>query len=480
MKNLTPITKEQYIKAKLLDSPLFFTRYFFKKQYNRKFVVSDHHKEICKVIKRVFMGDCKRVIINMPPRYGKTELLVKTLISMGLALNPKSKFIHTSYSETLALDNSETVKDLVESEDFQMFFDVQLKKDSKSKRKWYTNHGGGIYAASSGGQITGFGAGQVEEEDKEIKDFLNDIDLMQDSFKGAIIIDDPVKPEDAASPHLRDKINQRFDNTIRSRVNSRNTPIIIVMQRVHEEDLSGYLLNLEPDEWEVLMMPAISEEGKPLWEFKHTIEELESLRKANELVFDSQYQQDPKPSKSVVFNKSEIQRFKLDQLNTDNIEGKVGAIDVADEGTDALSYPIGYIIADKVYITEWLFTTENTEYTIPQSSQLTRQHKLDYLAIETNNHGSVFLKQVNKEINGVGIIPVHQSANKHSRIIQNAHFIRNHFVFRDDYIQGSDYDKAMKEVFGYTKDGKAKHDDAPDSLALLSALVRDLYQHKFD
>lgn len=181
-----------------------------------------------------------------------------------------------------------------------------------------------------------------------------------------------------------------------------------------------------------------------------------------------------------LFLKTELQRFTIDQLNKDNIEGRLGAIDVADEGTDSLSFPIGYIIADKIYITDWLFTDENTEYTIPNSSQLTRNHKLDYLAIETNNHGSVFLKQVNKEVNGVGIIPVHQSTNKHSRIIQNAHFIRNHFVFRNDYEFGSDYDKAMKEVFSYTKDGKAKHDDAPDSLALLSALVRDLYQYKFD
>lgn len=215
---------------------------------------------------------------------------------------------------------------------------------------------------------------------------------------------------------------------------------------------------------------------------RKNIEELEEeIRKISpEAVQQEIHGQFIDASEDKVFNFSEFDYFKIEDLNTDNIEGKIGAIDVADEGTDALSFPIGYIIGDKVFITEWLFTTENTEYTIPQSAQLTRNHKLDYLAIETNNHGSVFLKQVNKEVNGVGIIPVHQSTNKHSRIIQNAHFIRNHFIFRNDYIQGSDYDKAMKQVFSYTKDGKSKHDDAPDSLALLSALVRDLYQHKFN
>lgn len=180
-----------------------------------------------------------------------------------------------------------------------------------------------------------------------------------------------------------------------------------------------------------------------------------------------------------LFKHSELDRFKLYELNTENTEGKIGAIDVADEGTDSLSYPVGYVIGEKIYVTDWLFTTENTEYTIPESTAQTRRHRLDYLAIETNNHGSLFYKQVNNEISGTGLIGVHQSSNKHSRIIQNAHFIRTYFVFRDDYEAGSDYDLAMKELFAYLKNGEADHDDAPDSLALLAALARDLYQDRW-
>ena len=484
MKSLTPtikVTEEDYVRAKLLDSPLFFTRYFFKKTFNRKFVVNDHHKEICRLMKRVFKGELTRVIINMPPRYGKTELLVKSFISMGLALNPRSKFIHTSYSETLALDNSESVKDLVESDDYQKFFKVKLKKDSKSKRKWYTDQGGGIYAAASGGQITGFGAGQVEDETKEVEEFLNDVDVMQNKFKGAIIIDDPIKPEDADSPDMREKINQRFDNTIRSRTNSRNTPIIIVMQRVHERDLSGYLIDLEPDEWEVLMMPAISEEGTALWSFKHTIEELMKLKLVNELVFENQYQQDPKPQKGLVFLKSDFEYFQGNDFDENRIEGRIGAIDVADEGMDFLSFPIGYVIGSKIYVTDWLFTRENTEYTIPESTRLIKNNRLNFCAIETNNHGSLFYKDVQKNTTSqTKLIGVFQTANKHSRIIQNSHFVRTHFVFRNDYTAGSDYDKAMKQLFSYTKDGKAKHDDAPDSITLLSYVAQDYFKRNFE
>ena len=484
MKSLTPtikVTKEDYVRAKLLDSPLFFTRYFFKKTFNRKFVVNDHHKEICRIMKRVFKGELTRVIINMPPRYGKTELLVKSFISMGLALNPQSKFIHTSYSETLALDNSESVKDLVESDDYQKFFKVKLKKDSKSKRKWYTDQGGGIYAAASGGQITGFGAGQVEDETKEVNEFLNDVDVMQNKFQGAIIIDDPIKPEDADSPDMREKINQRFDNTIRSRTNSRNTPIIIVMQRVHERDLSGYLIDLEPDEWEVLMMPAISEDGKALWSFKHTIEELMKLKLVNELVFENQYQQDPKPQKGLVFLKSDFEYFQGNDFDENRIEGRIGAIDVADEGMDFLSFPMGYVIGSKIYVTDWLFTRENTEYTIPESTRLIKNNGLNFCAIETNNHGSLFYKDVQKNTTSqTKLIGVFQTSNKHSRIIQNSHFVRTHFVFRSDYTAGSDYDKAMKQLFSYTKDGKAKHDDAPDSITLLSHVAQDFYKRNFE
>lgn len=186
-------------------------------------------------------------------------------------------------------------------------------------------------------------------------------------------------------------------------------------------------------------------------------------------------------SEDKVFNYNELERFTMDQLNTDNIDSKLGSIDVADEGTDALSFPIGYLIANKIYITDWLFTTENTEYTIPQSSALTTRHKLDHLAIETNNMGGLFLKQVNNEIpSTTQLIPVYQTSNKHSRIIQNAHFIRSFFVFRSDYEVGSDYDKAMKEMLAYTKDGKSPHDDAPDSMALLSALARDLHGYKWE
>jgi hypothetical protein len=75
-------------------NPLNFTRYFFRTRFNRKFIIGEHHRKVAAILNDVLMGRTKKVMINIAPRYTKTELAVKNFISMGLALNPKAKFIH--------------------------------------------------------------------------------------------------------------------------------------------------------------------------------------------------------------------------------------------------------------------------------------------------------------------------------------------------------------------------------------------------
>ena len=286
-------TKQELIAAKCIADTLWATRYFFHEENGRKFNVGEHHKRIAAALDRVFRGETTRLIINCPPRYSKTEMLI-AFVKKGLAINPASKYIMLSYSANLALDNSERIKDAVASDWYKDLFPwVEIKKDSRSKQKWYTTEGGGIYATSSDGQVTGFGAGLVKEEGAE--DF--DIESNAGTWGGAIIIDDPLKPLDASSPVKRQKVNDQFENTIRSRVNDRSTPIIIIMQRLHKQDLCGYLLDLEPDEWEVLSLPALSVDSEgnevALYPFKHTVEELHKIKAANRFTFETQYQQNP-------------------------------------------------------------------------------------------------------------------------------------------------------------------------------------------
>ena len=279
--------RELILRAKCEKDFLFFMRYLYKENNNRDFIVAPHLVKIAHFVMRIIKGEVKRGIINIPPRYGKTETLVKGLIAYGLAINEQSKFIHLSYSDDLALDNSSQAKEYIQSESFQKFWPMNLKKDAQGKKKWFNEYSGGVYATASGGAITGFGAGVAGSE----------------KFSGAIIIDDPLKPDDAFSDVKRSAVNNRYNTTIRSRVNdlSKNnnefkTPIIVIMQRLHEEDLSGFLLNGgSGEEWEHLCLPALDENNNPLWEDKHTFKDLQQIKESDSYTFAGQYMQTPAP-----------------------------------------------------------------------------------------------------------------------------------------------------------------------------------------
>jgi predicted phage terminase large subunit-like protein len=273
--------EEKVLKVMCEEDFLFFMRYIYKENNRRNFIVAPHFVLLANFVMRIINGEVKRGIINIPPRYGKTESLVKCFIAYGLAINPASKFIHLSYSSDLALDNSSQAKEYVESQAFQKFWQMKLKKDAQGKQKWFNESGGGVYATAAGGAITGFGAGVADSK----------------IFSGAIIIDDPLKPDDANSEVKRSAVNERYNSTIRSRVNDRDTPIIVIMQRLHEEDLSGFLLNGgSGEEWEHLCLPALDENNQPLWQEKHSFEELEQIRQANRYNFSGQYMQTPSPA----------------------------------------------------------------------------------------------------------------------------------------------------------------------------------------
>ena len=291
--------EEKVLKVMCEEDLLFFTRYIYKENHRRNFIVAPHFVLIAQFLMRVYNGEIKRGIINIPPRYGKTEIVVKCFISWCLAKNYQSKFIHLSYSDDLALDNSSQTKEYVESEAFQKFWGMSLKKDAQGKKKWFNESGGGVYATASGGAITGFGAGVSDSKE----------------FSGAIIIDDPLKPDDASSEVKRKAVNERYNGTIRSRVNDRDTPIIVIMQRLHEDDLSGFLLSGgSGEEWEHLCLPALNENNEPLYKEKHTFEELEQIRQANRYNFAGQYMQQPAPEEGGEWRKDWFKIVKKSEV----------------------------------------------------------------------------------------------------------------------------------------------------------------------
>lgn len=320
----------EIIKEKCEKSLLFFTRYIFKENTGKRFEAVEFHKTLAETLEKVSNGEIKRLIINIPPRYGKTEIAVKMFIAWSLAKRPSSKFIHLSYSDALALDNSSATKEYINSDAFQRVWNINLKKDSQSQKKWYTTEGGGVYATASGGAITGFGAGSG----------------------GAIIIDDPLKPDDALSDVRRGFINNRYNTTIRSRVNSRDVPIIVIMQRLHEEDLSGYLLDGGSGEnWHHLKLSALDDENVPLWPEKHSFDELESIRQADRYTFAGQYMQLPSPAEGGEWRKGWFQSISKAELPGDVLwEMYIDGAYTKDTKNDPTGIQISGKSGDNLYI----------------------------------------------------------------------------------------------------------------------------------
>jgi predicted phage terminase large subunit-like protein len=291
---------------------LHFARFMFMVRESSRFIVSAHHRLLCDVLTQVMQGDIARLIINVPPGYTKTELAVVAFIAYGLARYPRSKFLHISYSDDLALENSAKVRDVVNSIEYQALWPMTLRTDSTAKKRWYTEQGGGLMAVSSGGQITGFRAGRMEQ-----------------GFSGAIVIDDPLKPEDAYSDVVRNRINNRLTNTIRSRLATEDVPIILIMQRLHEDDPTGYLLRGGTGEhWHHLELGTPIDPSRmypkdfthsipiipdlppgPLWAAKHNLTQIAQL-KADPYTYASQYLQRPAPLGGGIFHTSWFHYYK--------------------------------------------------------------------------------------------------------------------------------------------------------------------------
>lgn len=465
------------MRVKCDESLLYFTRLFYKLLRGNKFIVSDHHKELSSHFDDVGNYKVKLLNINIPPRHSKTELALN-FIARGIGVNQSSNWLYISASDELRAEASTRIRDIVTHPVYKRMYCLELKKDQNSKNLWRTTKGGGLKTATIFGQVTGFGAGQMTG-----KSGLSEFEQMLRDFEGCQVWDDLNKTEDSQAENANnDKVSRVIFNTLLSRENSYDTPIIHIQQRTGVSDATSSLMDhygLEDNRFRFVVMPIIKPNGKPLWENKFPLEEIMKIKNSPKTahVFDSQYMQDPTPSEGVLFPKNNLNYFTMDQLNMHNIEYRAGAIDVADEGTDSFSFPSGVLIGSDFYVTEWLFTKENTEYTLPLTAEIIKKQRLDVTMVETNNHGAVFYKNL-LNISNAYIGGVNNSINKHGRIVAESQMIRLNFHFRSDVAADSDYAKAMTELTRYTKK-KGKQDDAPDSLALLAKVVKTAFTDRF-
>lgn len=252
------------VQARKLEcelSGIYFNRFFFKQRFGTKMLINKHHEVIQDALDRTILSPSdpdfiSRLIINVSPGYSKTELASINYMARGLGINPMARFLHLSYSDKLVLLNSGIVREIVKSEAFQKMWPITVKSDTDSKKIWHTDKNGGITATAAGGQVTGFRAGHMDDT----------------QFTGALIIDDPVKPDDAYSETTRESVNNAYNETIASRVAIETVPIIVIMQRIHWNDLSGYLLRGGSGEkWHHLTLPVKIEEEEYPDEYTHGV-----------------------------------------------------------------------------------------------------------------------------------------------------------------------------------------------------------------
>lgn len=417
-----------------------------------------------------------------------TELVIKSFISWCFALNPRCRFLHLSYSDILVNDNSETIRNIMQEELYKTLFpNSALASEKGSAKRWKTKVGGELYAVSTQGQVTGFGAGAVDEEidkmdggndifvfDDHTNEMLKMIDAKTNIFQGAIVIDDPLKADDAASDLIRERINQRFENTIRNRVNSRRTPIIIIMQRLHEHDLCGYLQEIEPDTWTVLSLPVIQTdpetgEEHALWPMKHNLEELYKLREINPVVFETQYMQNPIPTEGLMYH--EFRTYQNIELPSGSKANQRWCyVDTADTGSDYLCAICFINTPEMLYVIDVLYTQLPMEKTEVMLAKMLTENSITECLIESNNGGRQFARNVKRITRATlhnfktAINTFTQTKNKAARIFSNSALVNSDVAFPENW------DKKWREFYNaittYRKDNKRRtaHDDAPDAL----------------
>src|SRR5712672_3242959 len=285
-KNLTPAEYEVLLRH---DFATFAMRCFHDLNPQTRLAMNWHLEVIDAKLTAVREGKIRRLIINLPPRHLKSLLASIAFPAWCLGHDPSAQILSVSYAQDLADKLARDCRSIMTSPWYRRVFPTRLAPHRQAVQEFITTRQGYRLATSTGGVLTGRGA---------------DI----------ILIDDPLKPEEALSDALRQACNDWFVHTLYSRLNDkRSGAIVIIMQRLHEDDLVGHVLALEP--WEVLSFPAIAEadevhrietiwgprcftrcRGEALHPDREPLETLEHIRRTiGEYNFAGQYQQSPAP-----------------------------------------------------------------------------------------------------------------------------------------------------------------------------------------
>jgi predicted phage terminase large subunit-like protein len=293
------------------DLNAFFERAFWHLNPARGYIGNWHIELLASELTACFEGRTKRLIICLPPRNLKSHCASVSFPAWLLARDPSAQIMCVSYAQDLADKHARDCRSIMTSEWYQKMSPTRLAPDKQAVAEFATTQNGFRLATSIGGVLTGRGA---------------DI----------VIIDDPLKPDEALSETQRKTVNEWYSNTLYSRLNDKECGcIIIIMQRLHLDDLVGHVIDKE--DWKIVSLPAIAEQEEEhvintLWgQYTHSRhvgealhpehESLESFARTKEMIdsynWAAQYQQSPVPAGGAIIKRDWFRIYDPHQQPTD-------------------------------------------------------------------------------------------------------------------------------------------------------------------
>jgi predicted phage terminase large subunit-like protein len=393
-----------------------------------------HIKEIAKALQDVESGKLKRLIINMPPRHGKTLLASKIFVPWALGRKPGRRVIFSSYNDSKAEEETRFMRDLVESDEYRNIFpNVFVRSDARAKGAWVTTDGGIVIGAGSRGSITGRGA-----------------DLA--------LIDDPYKDyQDAISPIVSEAVWTWYRSVLRTRL-SPNAAIVLIHTRWTKKDLTGRLIEQDGTienggQWKVLKLPAINVHGEALWPSQYSVQALREVEKSiGRQLFSALYQQDPLDVTERIFEEANFEEPPKNMRCFAYLDPALG-------GADYCALTIGGISNQeddpKIYIAYGVIWRSNLDATYEYVERLCKKYQVATLYVESNQGQLAIANHLAKKL------PTKRINNSDSNPIRIQNFVKVNWA--NMYFSQECQPEYLNQVLEYSE--FAQHDDAPDSLA---------------
>ena len=285
------IKDREELKAQLWGSFLLFVQTFFPLVTGRPFHISNppgresHFITISKELTLVARMLLDSLLINIAPGSGKS-VMVSMWVAWTMSRWPNSQYLYISYGHELASKHTEFIRRIIQNSHYKTLFGVEVRSDSKAKDFFQTTAGGAVKAFGSAGSITGNDAGLPNCE----------------HFSGAAICDDLIKPDEANSPTIRQRVLDNYRETILQRLRGPNVPLISIGQRLHEDDVSAYMMGGKDERrWKTVILKSIDDAGNALYPEVHPLEMLIEKQEKSPYVFASQFQQNPIPAGGALF-----------------------------------------------------------------------------------------------------------------------------------------------------------------------------------